>query len=218
MTVTEINGISLREAWEGMNALLGQRVYTTAGLTIDEFDPEGATQKYILTPDEVRRHISLNYANSACLNPDPRSPESIEELERSKKNRLDPNSGRGRLMSREDALKILGEEQRKLVDTMNSIYNDDIFINDTPTYFLVDLPLKERLCVERAEIKGSNGFQSREGITPMHQIGEEEGIAVVHYYYETHSCHMSTNPKDSGDLTKKMLSVGFPEPIRNPQD
>ena len=73
--------INLREAWDGMNALLGQRVYITDGLNLREFDPERAESRYILTPDEVRAQIRLSIFSGVYANPDPTDLRVLENLE-----------------------------------------------------------------------------------------------------------------------------------------
>jgi hypothetical protein len=187
--------INLREAWDGMNALLGQRVYITDGLNLREFDPERAESRYILTPDEVRAQIRLSIFSGVYANPDPTDLRVLENLE------IDHSDFNGETIEKEDAILLLGETSRESVSLNNE---PSVIINQTPRYWLARPIYRDGLNVDHGKLENVYA-------TPMHVVEEVEGIAVVHYVYGVHANSGTHNLRDPNPLIKKMSRVGMPK-------
>jgi hypothetical protein len=185
----------VREAWEGMNALLGQVVLSVTPRAHRIWTPETIVKPtgshYIFTPEEVVEYgISLQTGPGRYANPDPRREDAINAMD-VEEGPVFRNVGNAvRMVSRR------GKDSSSRTDDYNNV----------PRYCLA------RLIQEGDAMKiwvATAMLAQKAWQTPMQHIGEVDGKPLIAYDYHVHSGHMAFGCKGKEYLVGKMTELGM---------
>ncbi|MBR9704942.1 hypothetical protein GOV12_06010 [Candidatus Pacearchaeota archaeon] len=171
----------IREAWEGMNSVLGKRVIIINPLNNPEWrDPNvlerRGGERYVLTPDEVRKFgCEIQIGHERYANVDPTRSEAIE----------------------------LVINVPIHIEKLRSSYHR----YDNQPWYCLARPKKFEDEEVQVWIDDTRFFDNSQ--VPMHLLDESCGVPIICYDYHIHSRYLTYGCSDNEGLLKRMAEAGM---------